>query len=364
MLATVPFVDNGVQRLSQEVTYFFKSIRAATRWSRSMFSRDFYDVVVSRSPGLKQRFRELWHSFSLLTDAQKGVFCDEYMAHNEVEALCNGQGQLSKQWKTMSEKLRNAATDLFSFMYEQTLNSESFREFSGVNLRDHYLAFRAAYAHQMCPFCGLEDYVDIGPEVLQRDHYDHYLHRSAYPFAAINFHNLYPMCHHCNSSFKKANEVLFCSATGKRRRAPFPQADRFELRIHLDRALEPEPLVHVELVPTDPVQDSEKFESWKDFLSIVPRYQAKICSKKAAWLSEIIAETQGNVDAQILVVALTRQRDIIGAAAAVAVQSETVVRIPFLEHCVQKVESLAQFFASEPRFKNYLLGRAIAFEHV
>jgi hypothetical protein len=358
VLRTVPFVNNGVQRLSDEVSYFFNSIRTANRWSRSVFSDDFYDVVISRSAGLRRRFRAFWRYFHVLTTAQRNAVCDEYFAHNNVRALCNGQGEVSSQWKLMSEGLRAATSELFSFLYEQTLSSDSFREFSGECLRDHYLAFRAAYALQMCPFCGLEDYIDLGPELTGRDHYDHYLHKAAYPFASINFNNLYPMCHHCNSSFKKAKEVLFCPVTGARRRAPFPQDDRFSVAVRIERALDPDPKLEVELLTIEPPQDAEKFASWCDLLSIVPRYKARLRSKRKMWLSEILVEVGPDADSSLLSETLTKRRDVLQAATALSPQAEHLVRLPFLSCCIASAEALTAFFASEPRFTEYLVSRA------
>ena len=55
-----------------------------------------------------------------------------------------------------------------------------------------------------CPYCGIADIK--GQHHRLKDAYDHYLPKSIYPFNSVNFKNLAPMCHECNSSYKLAKE--------------------------------------------------------------------------------------------------------------------------------------------------------------
>jgi len=102
-----------------------------------------------------------------------------------------------------------------------------------LGIRDrNYKAIYDSAEYHVCPFCGCE-YFDapVGPggRTLSEDRriseaLDHYLPKSLYPFAAANLQNLSPMGGRCNA-YKLDRDVLR-DATGKRRRAFYPYANR------------------------------------------------------------------------------------------------------------------------------------------
>lgn len=70
----------------------------------------------------------------------------------------------------------------------------------------------------VCPFCGL---LSLKPKGLYRSPYDHFIPKAMYPFMSINFQNLFPICHDCNSDEKKDIDTLYLTPT-QRHKALYP----------------------------------------------------------------------------------------------------------------------------------------------
>lgn len=161
---------------------------------------------------------------------------------------------------------------------------------------DHYQAFVTTNKGGKCPFCGINDL--LGEYHSNRDAYDHYLPKALYPFNSINFKNLVPACHHCNSSYKTSKDPAHKSKdpTGEilRRKVfyPFSRAPHvIDLQVTLQHA-------DIEnLIPTDinlafgPANIAEQIDTWKDVYGIVERYRGKLLGGDGkAWLVEVLDE--------------------------------------------------------------------------
>ncbi len=101
---------------------------------------------------------------------------------------------------------------------------------------------------------------------------DHYLARSIYPFAAVNLLNLVPMCHECNSDYKKAADMVR-HANGKRRVA-FDPYNHTKVDVRLDQSIPFAgkgghlPDWKIELSPMSPEVDT-----WNDVFNVRQRYR-------------------------------------------------------------------------------------------
>ncbi|BBA33701.1 uncharacterized protein sS8_1744 [Methylocaldum marinum] len=138
-----------------------------------------------------------------------------------------------------------------------------------------------------CPFCGLGDIK--GVHHTRREAYDHYLPKALYPFNSINFRNLAPACHECNSTYKLSKDPTH-NAAG-RRKAFYPYttgASPIEITVELNTS----DIDH--LKPTDiqltfgPAAVHEEIETWKEVYGIDERYKAKCCDGDAKdWLEQL-----------------------------------------------------------------------------
>ena len=171
------------------------------------------------------------------------------------------------------------------------------------DIDDHYQAFVFTNAEGKCPFCGIGDIK--GTHHSKRDAYDHYLPKALYPFNSINFRNLVPACHECNSTYKLSKDPAH-NQTGRRKAFnPYAAvAHTVQIQVTLNHA------DVGKLVPADitmqfgPVALIEELDTWKDVYGIEERYKAKLCGENDGqyWLTQVLDECQayGKQPADIL----------------------------------------------------------------
>lgn len=359
MLKTVPLVLGGVEKLHEEVVYFMQMICDKKKWSDKFFHADFYEIVVKESPKLYKNFKTFFLEFRKLPAELKDELLNEFEAQNQILERCNDNIKVTKLWKgDECKKFAVATRILFKSMYEETLNSKCFGDFAGETIDEQYAKYRHKCESPMCPFCGLEDYVDLHPDLHVRDSYDHYLHRADYPFAAVNFRNLFPMCSTCNSGTKKAKDILFEADKVTRRRAPYPPVDTFILKIEINDALGPEPDVNVLLDEAADGFKEEKFKTWLSVFSIKARYAGRINKKKQDWLFDALVKIQdGGLDAD-LQKKLEEARDEAIKSLEENLQSALHLKVPFLTYCAVNVDPLTAFLHETPKFEKYIQNRA------
>ncbi|MEL6401049.1 MAG: hypothetical protein AAFR26_18570 [Cyanobacteria bacterium J06626_4] len=226
--------------------------------------------------------------FATLTSDQIDKFRQWYQANNEIEKVCaNDQtvhvvtySDIETTHLSLGEQLKSFFEKLYSF------NPKALREKIG-QIDDHYHDFVAVNNKGKCPFCGIGDIKGIHHS--KREAYDHYLPKSRYPFNSINFRNLAPACHECNSTYKLSKDPVQTAAG--RRKAFYPYASTSQqLEISIDFS---NPDVD-NLTASDvqltfgPSIISEELDAWKDVYGIEERYKAKCCSGDAKdWLEQV-----------------------------------------------------------------------------
>lgn len=95
------------------------------------------------------------------------------------------------------DEVRSALTDFYR---------KAFAMLSPLGIRDaNYKRFIESVAEPICPFCGCEYFAGAASK---REPLDHYLAISLYPFAGANVRNLVPMGTRCNTSYKRAKDIL------------------------------------------------------------------------------------------------------------------------------------------------------------
>jgi hypothetical protein len=359
MLIKAPLIKNGIEKLHEETCYFMSRISAAGGWSKGFFHTDFYDKVVKNNPALEKHFKKLFKEFKGLPASRKAEIVAEFTTHNSISDLCHNNQALTRYWSDSTyPKFAKSVKDLFEFMYDETLSKVSYKNFSGESLPDHYIAYRDECSSSMCPFCGLEDYIDLHPEFEGRDAYDHYLFKAGYPFAAINPANLFPMCHECNTRFKKAQDVLFREDKTTRRRAAYPPDDVFDISITIDNAFSPTPYATISLVDTSDTTKTEKFDTWLKIFSIRQRYEGRVIKKKGDWLKKVVANLNFAPLETDLPIKLETEYSEVRNSLTLGTQRESHLISSFLGYCLTHVDSLSDFIEQNKEFAQYLKKRA------
>jgi len=249
-----------------------------------------------------------------LTASQRAQVRKWYDHNNDIESLCAGDSkkqpgtynEIETMDADLAEQLKTFCTNLF----EKVIKLKAVRDQIG-SMDDHYLEFVKENDEGKCPYCGYGDLK--GQYHTPREAYDHYLPKGTYPFNSVNFKNLAPMCHECNSSYKLQKDPtwntdpLHKKGPGSRRKAFYsyatvPSGISVSLNLNVgdvDQLTPADIDLHIEAPGRD-----EELETWKEVFGIEERFKAKCCGKNEGkyWLMQAIDECQnaGKTPKQLL----------------------------------------------------------------
>jgi len=241
----------------------------------------------------------IYSQFATLTPSQLDQLKQWYQANNDIEKVCANDPAVGiiryKDLFAAYPVLGKTIASFFRGLYDKSFLGLAAVKTQIGDIADHNKQFFTVNNGGKCPFCGLSDMKGI--HHTKREAYDHYLPKYRYPFNSINFRNLAPACHECNSTYKLSKDPAQ-NAAG-RRKAFYPYATGahgIEITVDLgspdiDR-----------LTPADiqltfgPAAVHEEIETWKEVYGLDERYKAKCCDVDAKdWLEQvrILRDTHG-----------------------------------------------------------------------
>lgn len=314
MLFAYTYVPHQMERMQRFINFIFYQV-----WCRAR-KFDGYDLTLfDANPPLKEimlsfaydhtaagdrfssQIQSIFQSFAPLSREQIAQFKRWYQGNNNLEKVCanvpNAQlaryADIAVNHKKLSEQLGT----FFKGLYSQSLLDLAALRAKIGDVDDHYKNFVQINKVGKCPFCGISDL--LSEYHTKREAYDHYLPKALYPFNSINFRNLVPACHYCNSSYKTSKNPAYTPkdpAGAVRRRAVFypykPVTHAIELQVILQTS-------DIEnLAPNDialqfgPDAVAEEINTWKDIYGIEERYKAKLCGENDGkyWLTQVLDE--------------------------------------------------------------------------
>jgi len=216
-----------------------------------------------------------------------------FLSNNNIQALCEGRLSPFRYAVGSTAPLQTKIKKFFSELYGSGFfNLKIVKDNIGADLHDHYKAFAKTNAMPCCPFCGLQPMdTEYDPT---REAYDHFLPSSVYPFNSVNFKNLAPACHKCNSQYKGAKDPLL-SDDGTKRRAFYPYSlQKYNIQISvqfLNNGHLPTEPRHIQVDLACPGYE-EEISTWDSVYKIRQRFIAKCCSPAVnnAWMNRILIE--------------------------------------------------------------------------
>jgi hypothetical protein len=305
-------------------------VMLAFQWGHTQAGDLFYSQV-----------ERIYGLFALLPPAQITQLQQWFQGNNDLEKVCANDPALHlARYADIAVAHRNLSEELATFfkgLYSQSLlDLVALREKIG-DIDDHYKTFMGKNNSGKCPFCGIADMQ--GTYHSTREAYDHYLPKTLYPFNSINFHNLVPACHHCNSSYKTSKDPAYTpkdpTRAARRRKVFYPYTVTpyvIDLQVHLGHS-------DIEkLTPDDvslqfgPPALNEEIETWRDIYGIDERYKAKFCMENDGkyWLMAALDEwTEDDRSPADCLAALARM------AAKYPYADCNFLRKPFLDACQQ-----------------------------
>lgn len=247
----------------------------------------------------------IYQIFSKLTNDQIAQLASWYEANNELEKICCNDPSITtvrySELEDFHPELAGQLSTFFKGLYSQKLLGLSILKGKIGNIDDHYRAFMMKNKKGKCPFCGIHDVKGVYHS--KREAYDHYLPKGVYPFNSINFKNLAPACHECNSSYKLTKDPAYnpkdplLTKTNGRRKAFYPYAANSH-KIELSLKLECKDCTDIN--PQDiemafgPKELKEQISTWDEVYGIQERYKAKCCGENDGkyWIEQVLDEWQ------------------------------------------------------------------------
>ncbi|MBK9014698.1 MAG: hypothetical protein IPM82_11815 [Saprospiraceae bacterium] len=182
--------------------------------------KDLVGKIEVRKQKWQQVIADIHELFRQLTPAERKAIREGFIQNNRIEELCSKTAD-PVHYSDLPELVRQPLKDFFTELYTGVLNRKPFIDAYKTTTKDYFDKLIETSDLTICPFCGMNSLKSKYQD--GRDAFDHFLPKGTYPFNAINFKNLAPICHECNSDEKLAKDPLFEGAekTG-RRLATFP----------------------------------------------------------------------------------------------------------------------------------------------
>ncbi|KQZ28068.1 HNH endonuclease [Duganella sp. Root1480D1] len=312
MLFPYTYVPHQMERLQTFIDFIFYAV-----WCQAPLKRPYRLELFASNPELFEvmtafhyddskaaeffagHVERIYALFAPLSPCQVEQLRLWYRANNDVEGVCANDHAMSLQryadFPAELKDLRDQLASFFKGLYSH-VDIAALKKKCG-DIDDHYRTFVQTNKAGKCPFCGINDL--LGEYHSKREAYDHYLPKALYPFNSINFRNLVPACHHCNSSYKTSKDPAYTPkdpARSVHRRAvfyPYTKAPRaIELQVTLHQ-VDIAKLTPAEItLQFGPATVTEEIDTWKDVYGIEERYKAKLCGENDGkyWITQVLDE--------------------------------------------------------------------------
>lgn len=285
MINTYSFFESDVNRLNDFVLAFFNRIETETgNFSEAFFEKEFYDNLVKRHKGiLLKSFKSIYEITKTWSQHQRTELCESIRRSNRIAEICDGT-ELPTRGIDIPIGIRDLLLTLFSKLYKNVLFGEFFKPYYG-DRKTHYHDFREwdRNGYTNCPACGIVPMHTSLDDIT--DQYDHYLPKDIYPFSAVNFRNLVPVCTDCNSiAVKSNNDILLHTGSVFYPYDDAHQSIEFEISIQKNST----ELKNIEwqIDYSCEVGKEDKLAAWKAIYKIESRHKNHVGGKIKAWYKQ------------------------------------------------------------------------------
>ena len=310
MLFPYTYVPHQLEKMQEFINFIFYEV-----WCKAPIGVVFHPDLFDGNPDLKEVMSEFGFSahaaergkafykevkavyelFALLSPREIAQFKQWYQGNNDLDKVCANDPTVQlvryTDIEAIHKKLGEKLADFFKGLYSQSLlNLAPLRAKIG-DISNHYQTFVSTNKIGKCPFCGIRNIK--GLNYSKREAYDHYLPKALYPFNSINFRNLAPACHECNSTYKLSKDPLHNPAGRRKAFNPYaPAAHAIQIEVSLQHAdidkLKPADIT----LKFGPAALVEELETWKEVYGIEERYKNTLCEENEGkyWLTQVLDE--------------------------------------------------------------------------
>ncbi|MBC2712101.1 MAG: hypothetical protein HGJ94_14295 [Desulfosarcina sp.] len=320
MLFSYAYVPHSMEKMQEYIDFIFYEV-----WCQAPQGQPFGFDLFRAMPDLKEIMEAFFYSdakgadffygnvekiyglFVTLIPSEIDQLKAWYAGNNDIAKLCGNDPAVAlarySDLEAFNQGLSASIAIFFKGLYSKNLlNLAVLKEKIG-EIDDHHTKFTEVNKQGKCPFCGINDVKGIYHS--KREAYDHYLPKGKYPFNSINFSNLAPACHECNSTYKLSKDPLYdakdplLARTGGRRKSFYPY-QTIAYTIKLDVVLNSPDWTNIKpddvILTAGPEEMKEEIDTWLDVYGIEERYKAKCCGENDGkyWIEQVIDESQND----------------------------------------------------------------------
>ncbi|WP_417613341.1 hypothetical protein [Owenweeksia hongkongensis] len=277
MITRLQRLTTGLSIIQEIPTTFFREIENSAAFGNHLFPAWTNGVFGATS--LSNKFEAVYNKYKAIRSKNnRDKIVTAFTHNNQIENLCSNQGgtiiiELNDLPKSIHEELDT----LFLHLYNSAINYHLFQTHVTDTLKDSIDRFIRNNGIEVCPFCGLEGFLNI--EGQSRIALDHWLCKDLFPMAAVNFDNLFPIGHDCNGRATKSSKNILIDdqATKRRVKAYYPYLTHDGVTSSFNFVNEPSiaGISDVDWTYTiNPSNAAEQdiFDSWSSTLNISKRY--------------------------------------------------------------------------------------------
>jgi hypothetical protein len=310
MLFPYTYVPHQMEKMQAFIDFIFHEVwckaPVSGNYSLDLFvaNPELYEVMTAfhydGSKGAEffsGHVERIYGLFSALNPTQVNQFEQWYQGNNDLDKVCANDPTVPLVRYTEIAVNHNDLADqlgtFFKGLYSQSLLDLAALRAKIGDIDDHYQTFVATNKAGKCPFCGIGDIK--GTHHSKREAYDHYLPKALYPFNSINFRNLAPACHECNSIYKLSKDPARNPAGRRKAFNPYAAAGHaIQIQVTLQHA-DVDKLMPADItMQFGPTALVDEIDTWKDVYGIEERYKAKLCGENDGkyWLTQVLDECQ------------------------------------------------------------------------
>lgn len=278
MIFTLKQTGTQLSRLNELPTIFFERVDANDTFGNHLFP-DWFPEVCGGHHGLIRKFSDLFTFYKSTTDEIREQLQLAYKANNLVKDQCSNEtAQIEIKKGVFSNELQTLLSDVFTHLYNQTLENPVFESWAETTVTDFIDDFSEENGINICPFCGLHGYTPMEGEA--RLALDHWMCKEHFPQASVNFDNLVPICEKCNKAPVKTDKIItHYPAINPRTKSLYPYIDHNGIVISFSFIKEPDTAEfrHVPFTLTiapKNIADQEIFDCWMAVFNIQKRFEA------------------------------------------------------------------------------------------
>lgn len=299
MLYTYINIPHPIKQLQDNICYFFEHLfdLEPNPYDINVVLRPEFILLINNSNKFKDYLKDIAEKYIALPTTEKDLIKKAYTNHLNIESICNDTTiEVVKYTEIVNEDFRDLLKEFLTWLWDDynSLPKALTDEYKSV--QDHFNAFKKVQIGKVCPFCGISG---LKPKTTRnrRNAYDHYIPKATYPFVSINFNNLFPACHECNSDEKGQYDTPNRNGVRQAIIFPFDSTYRFE---ELTICIDPEENfnnVNLGTLLSDinwnisfTINNGtiDKYSTWDDIFQIKTRYKEYILDYEDTWFTDFV----------------------------------------------------------------------------